>query len=80
MNIPYVKQYDAKGDLINPIIDSYFNKFANGVTRRKKLGRAFNNKKGIQLVVTQIGNYQFTKYKKVIQYLKGKSIVHYIES
>ncbi|TYP71516.1 hypothetical protein [Aquimarina intermedia] len=45
--------------------------------RRRKKNRLFNNKKGIQLVVARYGN-NFAKYRKEIQYIDGKQIVHSI--
>lgn len=94
MNRPYVKQFDAEGDLINPI-NGYFpskrtNKafpsgFPNRRERREALvhkNRSFSNKKGIQLVVTQIGREIFMKHVKKFQLVgkgngKNKTITHY---
>jgi len=56
----------------------YVNSFANRKSRRKKTERNFNNKKGIQLIVSKIGELSFVKYKKVIQRLDDRTIVHYV--
>ena len=89
MNRPYVKQYDANGDLINPIDGFYPSKtvrpeFPNGFPNRRErrealvqTERAFNNKKGTQLVVTRVGLLNFVKIKKRIQKIGNKTIVHY---
>ena len=71
-NTPYVKAHDASGDLINPILFKYAGLGPNRRERRKASGvtstRPFSNKKGINLVVTQIGLYSFIRFeKKVIQ-------------
>ena len=79
MNRPYVKQY-LDGELLNPIIGSLYSRFPNRKTRRQSLGRLASNKKGTQLVVTQIGHYKFSKYYKVFQNIGKKRIVHYIET
>lgn len=65
-NIPYVKAYDANGDLINPILFAYKNNGPNRKQRRSKPGRLINNKKGIQLVVVRTGPYSFSKFEKVL--------------
>lgn len=49
--------------------------------RLTRTGRDFSNKKGVQLVVTKFinpmtGRLQIIKSKKILQYLKGKTIVH----
>jgi len=51
----------------------------NRQQRRMKEKRAFSNKKGVQLIVTKLGN-TFFKTKKVLQYSKGKTILHYAVS
>jgi len=90
MNRPYVKQYDASGQLINPIDGFYPSKtirpefplgFPNRRERRDALvnqKRKFNNKKGLQLVVTKIGALHFMKYSKHLQNIDGKQVVHYV--
>lgn len=49
----------------------------NRQQRRMKEKRLFSNKKGIQLIVTRLGE-NFYKTKKVLQYEKGKTILHYV--
>lgn len=46
------------------------------LSRKAKEGRDFSNKKGIQLVITRFGG-RFTKIEKDLQYLKGKTLIHY---
>lgn len=44
-NRPYVKQYDAKGNLINPIEGAYHNKDVNKVmsrSQRRKFDKVLN--------------------------------------
>lgn len=78
-NIPYVKAYDANGDLINPILFQYKGYGPNRKERRLSAGitstRPFNNKKGLQLKVVQIGPYSFMKFGlKVIQQGDGTRV------
>lgn len=83
MNRPYVKQYDADGDLINPIVSKFLNTEPNRQDRRSftvNRQRLFSNKKGVQLVITKIGRDKFMKYKKVFQNIGNKRIIHFIES
>ena len=47
--------------------------------RRAQSDRPFSNKKGLQLIVTRIGN-TFYKYKKQLQRMNNKTIVHYVEA
>ncbi len=35
-NRPYVKEYDAQGNLINPIVGAYYNKDINKVMNRSQ--------------------------------------------
>jgi hypothetical protein len=57
---------------------------SRNLKRSNKLdGRDFNNKKGVQLVVTPFYDRfkkrtRFTKVYKVLQRFKGKTIVHYV--
>lgn len=83
MNRPYVKAYDAQGVLINPIHGEFINLQPNRRERRKETvnkDRLFSNKKGLQLIVTKIGWYANMKYKRVLQRLNGKTIVHFKEA
>ena len=69
-NVPYVKAYDASGELINPILFAYSGRGPNRQQRRKDSGktstRPFSNKKGIQLVVVQTGPTSFVKLEKTL--------------
>jgi len=91
MNRPYEKQYDASGELINPIIGSYNSKSVskenpegkpNRKERREGLRKKklHSNKKGTQLVVTRTGWFTFMKFKKVFQQIGKKRVMHYVES
>lgn len=80
-NVPYVKSYDANGDLINPILFKYVGLGPNRKARRKAEGktstRPFSNKKGIQIVVTKIGPYAFMKWEKtLIQQGSGTRVLY----
>jgi len=75
-NKPYVKQYE-NGVLVNEIKDRYVNAFQNRQHRKRKLGRLFNNKKGIQLVVTYIGKGKFYKSIKHLVRFPNKTIINY---
>ena len=63
MNVPYVKQYNDKKELLNPITkDNPY--LTNGPTtsqQNREFKRPRNNKKGIRLIVTNIGKGQFVK-------------------
>ena len=69
MNKPYVKQFDNKGLLLNPIAGSYKSIGPNRKQRRElEANKPFiGNKKGISLVVVKIGALSFQKYKKMVQ-------------
>lgn len=83
MNRPYIKQYDATGDLINPIISKFLNTSPNRRERRESTinrPKLFSNKKGVQLVVTKIAWAKYMKYKKVFQNVGKKRIIHFVEA
>jgi hypothetical protein len=78
MNVPYVKEYNDKGELLNPINGKYVNYFPNRQQRKPNRQRFFNNKKTSQLVT--LGN---KVYYKVLQYETDKEgkeikIEHYL--
>lgn len=89
MNRPYVKQYDANGDLLNPIVDYFSSKrvtkdFPSGFPNRRERRavlvnspRGLSNKKGLQLVVTNLGRGRFMKHKRTTQKIEDKTIIHY---
>ena len=53
----------------------------NRQQRRQKKERLFSNKKGLQLIVTRLRiNNIFYKYKKQLQRMNNKTIVHYVEA
>lgn len=82
-NIPYVKQYDANGEVTNPIRGLYPNRGPNRKTRRMGDGRFMNNRKSAQIQV--VPGRPPVKYRKVLQryYKKDGSIgivKHYLET
>lgn len=74
MNKPLVKK-EWEGSEVGPY--PYINQYPNRSVRRNRPGRQFNNKSGIQLVVTNFGRGQFSKVVKKLIYLKGKTLVQY---
>lgn len=74
MNKPLVKK-EWEGSKTGPY--PYLHQYPNRRARRAKPNRQFNNKKGIQLVVTNFGRGQFSKVKKELVHLEGKTIVQY---
>lgn len=80
MNIPYVKNFDVNGILINPITQSYLNTHPNRKSRRsfKNRPRFIGNGKNFPLTCTGVHSY-----KRVLQTEFGKSgdkkhIYHYL--
>ena len=70
-NRPYVKQYDAAGELLNPIDKAYLNTGPNRRERRMAEGktstRPFSNKKGPQIFVISLGHGVTRKVFKLIR-------------
>lgn len=85
INIPYVKKYDSKGLLTNPINKAYINTHPNRRERRAHLSnKSFRgNKKGNSLIVVDNGSGS-AKYERVLQVIVDKAtglvktIKHYI--
>ena len=83
LNVPYVKKYDTKGEVSNPITKEkpYVNEFENRKQRREHLNQPDfrGNTKGVSLTVNREA-----KFYRFIQQLvdkktgKRKSILHYI--
>jgi hypothetical protein len=72
-NFPYKKIFNEEGELANPITKTnpYRHIFPNRRTRRammKANKQPKNNKKGIRLIVTRVGN-EFVKTKVVKQFI-----------
>jgi hypothetical protein len=67
MNVPYVKQFNEKGELTNPIKGIYPQPFENRHTRRLKEARFANNRKSAQIQVLGGKGTKQTKYRKVLQ-------------
>lgn len=84
VNTPYVKSYDAKGELINPILFQYKGYGPNRKERRLEGGktstRPFSNKKGIKLKIVRVSRYAFMKFEaKVIKQGKNDTRVQFVE-
>jgi len=78
VNIPYIKKFDAEGNMTNPITDRYISVLPNRRERRKKEKRFYGNGNNYHLSVTPTG-----KYRRVMQLIctkdnKIKVIYHYI--
>lgn len=82
-NEPYKKLYDQDGKLINPITKTspLITKFPNRRQRRDMALRMNkppkNNKKGIRLIVTNIGKSKFIKTYVEKQKIGNKVVEHY---
>lgn len=86
-NKPYVKLYRTDDDgyktLINPITKD--RPYISFPTKRKSKN-ASNNKKGIRLVVLNVGKGVFVKYEVKEQFIaikgsrKKKRVLHYVET
>jgi hypothetical protein len=72
MNVPYKKEYNEAGELVNGFKDSYYTPYPNRKTRRKREGRFNSNRKGVN-IVTVLGRV----YKKILQKVDNKYIYHY---
>lgn len=57
MNVPYKKQFNKTGDLLNPIESIYLNEFPNRKQRRLKTPRFIGNGKQYHLSVTPLEKY-----------------------
>ena len=72
MNKPYVKQYNEHGLLMNPIDGKYSSTGPNRSQRKVRKSRNFNNSANCQMTVLKT-----QAYRKRIQLIDGKPIVHY---
>jgi hypothetical protein len=85
MNVPYKKQFNEAGDLLNPIESIYLNESPNRKQRRFKAPRFKGNGNQYHLTVTPVGKYH--RRAQLIEYienpyeeksqLKRKTIYHY---
>lgn len=80
INTPYVKQYNSKGVLTNPIEENYLNHNPNRAQRRSKPPRFLNNKKGIQLSISRGLDGKVKKWYKKVQHIGNKTIIHYADT
>lgn len=81
MNTSYVKQYDANGRVINPIVGDLIHQFPNRRQRKQSLKkqRFYGESKNTHLTVS--GNVKFFRVKQIIKLkLNGikKTIEHYV--
>ena len=60
-------------ELSTPIMNRRQRRIAEGINK----SRAFNNSKGIQMVINKLPNGREFKVTKFLQRLKGKTITHY---
>ena len=74
-NTPYFKIFNVEGELANLITknDPYFNPFPNRKARRRMKRNVSkfpkNNKVGVRMIVKQISNNDFLRYRVVKQYI-----------
>lgn len=73
-NIPYVKKYDANGNVSNQIVKSYINEYPNRKQRLGKEKRFKGNQKGSSFTI--IKGYRF---ERVLQYILTKTGIKRIE-
>jgi len=76
-NIPYRKQYDAQGNITNPIKERYISVLPNRAERRRKEGRFHGNGNNYHLTISA-----GSKYRREMQFIltkenKIKVIYHY---
>lgn len=65
----YVKQFDEKGNVTNPITK------ASPFVNKQPKQRQYKQRKKVKLIVTQIGRTCF-KYRSYFQNINGKQIEH----
>ncbi len=82
MNTPYVKQYNNKGEVTNPIKGTYISEHPNRRSRRSAMkGERFRGNTSEAMLV-----YVTKKFRKVWQVIKDdageevKRIMHYLSS
>jgi len=79
MNSPYIKMYDEKGFLTNPISEDYKSEYPNRTKRREEMNipRFKGNNKGVSMTYSPHGT--FTKENQNITLKDGsvKIINHY---
>ena len=78
MNIPYKKEYNEQGILINPIQGSYLHQFPNRRKRNEEQPRFYGESKNHHLTVT--GKFKFLRHKQIVKLKDGstKIIHHYL--
>lgn len=76
---PYVKQFDAEGNITNPITKEKPYLTSTSSRGGKKFRRT-NNSRGFGILIRQIGVLTFEKSKIVKQQLFGKTVPHLIAS
>ncbi len=58
MNTPYVKEYDEKGQVTNPIVGMYPSEFPNRRKRNERAPRFKNNRATAQMVIGSSFRYR----------------------
>lgn len=84
-NIPYVKEFDKDGKLLNPIEDGIFQNYYPNRSQRKTKGRKIKSqKKGVVIIKDflrdkngKINGHTFLKMKRVNQDINGKTICRF---
>jgi hypothetical protein len=79
-NIPYVKKYDAMGEILNPIGNGYFHHGDNREKRRINLPTHKFMGCGKSFPLTVVGNQKFNRHIQCIFLKDGtiKLIYHYL--
>mgnify|MGYP003659075788 CR=1 FL=1 len=75
-NVPYVKEF-LNGQLQNPIEGKYVNQGENRSLRRSRLNQEMNNRSKSSTIVSEIKGQGTYAYKRTVQYVLDKCIVHY---
>jgi hypothetical protein len=78
MNIPYVKQFDKNGTLLNPIKGSYLNEFPNRSERHKKKERFHGESKNFHLTVVKSALFKRVRQIEFEKDGTRKTIEHYL--
>jgi hypothetical protein len=78
MNIPYKKQYDQNGTLLNPIIAAYLHPFPNRRKRNEEQPRFYGESKNHHLTIVKTA--KFLRHKQIVKLKDGstKTIHHYL--
>lgn len=80
MNLPYVKKYDTKGNLLNPITRFYSSEFDNRAKRREHENRTPFHGNGKNFHLTVVKTIKYLRHRQIIKLKNGetKTIEHYL--